>query len=129
MRRLPALFKASASPCMESAIYMPPSMLQRVTPGVTLCSMLGGMYMADSIQGDAEALNKAGGLRMQSYRLALLALENEEQLLQEHIAKFEQTLLDYSLARAIGNDPASTLHRLYGKAVERWRDSMLPLLQ
>ncbi|WP_312936929.1 histidine kinase [Stutzerimonas nitrititolerans] len=97
--------------------------------GVTLCSMLGGMYMADSIQGDAEALNKAGSLRMQSYRLTLLALENEEQLLQEHIAKFEQTLLDYSLARAIGNDPASTLHRLYGKAVERWRDSMLPLLQ
>jgi len=97
--------------------------------GVTLCSMLGGMYMADSIQGDAEALNKAGSLRMQSYRLTLLALENEEQLLQEHIAKFEQTLLDYSLARAIGNDPASTLHRLYGKAVERWHDSMLPLLQ
>ncbi len=35
--------------------------------------MLGGMHLSDSIRGDAAALNKAGSLRMQAYRLALLA--------------------------------------------------------
>lgn len=96
--------------------------------GVTLASMLGGMYLADSIQGDAEALNKAGSLRMQSYRLALLALEDESRLLPEHMEEFERTLQTYSLQRAIGHNPNSPLHLLYSRAVTRWNESMLPLL-
>lgn len=97
--------------------------------GVTLASMLGGMYLADSIQGDAEALNKAGSLRMQSYRLALLALEDEGKVLPDYIKEFENTLQNYSLLRAIGDNPHSSLQALYGKALHRWRDSMLPLLR
>jgi two-component system nitrate/nitrite sensor histidine kinase NarX len=97
--------------------------------GVTLASMLGGMYLADSIQGDAEALNKAGSLRMQSYRLALLALEDEGKVLPTYIKEFEDTLQNYSLLRAIGDNPRSSLHSIYGKALHRWREAMLPLLQ
>jgi len=95
---------------------------------ITLASMLGGMYLADSIQGDAEALNKAGSLRMQSYRLALLALEDESSLLLQHVEEFEHTLQTYALQRAIGHNPNSPLHMLYSRAITRWNDAMLPLL-
>src|SRR5690554_2408979 len=68
-----------------------------------LASMLGGMYLAESIRGDAEAINKAGRMRMQSVRLALImntepdeeisALEqNSQSTIANYISEFESTI-------------------------------------
>ncbi len=96
---------------------------------VMLFSMLAGMGLSDSIRGDAEALNKAGSLRMQAYRLALLTNEAEGQDLSEYITEFENTLKTHSLRAAIGKNTQAVRFQKYAQAERQWRQLMLPLLQ
>lgn len=97
--------------------------------GVMLLSMLGGMHLSDSIRGDAEALNKAGSLRMQVYRLALLTSEAAIDDLPAYITAFENTLKTPALIRAIDKDAQHRLTIKYARVEYQWRQLMLPLLQ
>ncbi len=97
--------------------------------GVMLASMLGGMHLSDSIRGDAAALNKAGSLRMQAYRLALLANEAAVQDLPAYIAEFENTLATPALMTAIDKNTQHDLPLRYAQVQYQWRQLMLPLLQ
>ncbi len=97
--------------------------------GVMLVSMLGGMHLSDSIRGDAAALNKAGSLRMQAYRLALLANEAATEDLPAYIAEFERTLTTPALMTAIDKNAQHDLSRRYARVQHQWRQLMLPLLQ
>ena len=97
--------------------------------GVMLASMLGGMHLSDSIRGDAAALNKAGSLRMQAYRLALLANEAAVQDLPAFIAEFENTLATPALMTAIDKNTQHDLPLRYAQVQYQWRQLMLPLLQ
>ena len=97
--------------------------------GVMLASMLGGMHLSDSIRGDAAALNKAGSLRMQAYRLALLANEAAVKDLPIYIAEFESTLATPALMTAIDKNTQHDLSRRYVQVQHQWRQLMLPLLQ
>ena len=96
---------------------------------VMLVSMLGGMYLSDSIRGDAAALNKAGSLRMQAYRLALLTGESEVYELPAYIAEFEATLITPSLMTAIDKNAQHKLSTRYARVQHQWQQLMLPLLQ
>ena len=97
--------------------------------GVMLASMLGGMHLSDSIRGDAAALNKAGSLRMQAYRLALLANEAAVNELPAYIAEFESTLATPALLTAIDKNTQHNLAKRYVQVQHQWRQLMLPLLQ
>lgn len=97
--------------------------------GVMLVSMLGGMHLSDSIRGDAEALNKAGSLRMQAYRLALLTSEAAIDELSGYIAEFEGTLTTPALMIAIDTNVRQGLTSKYAQVEHQWRQLMLPLLQ
>lgn len=97
--------------------------------GVMLVSMLGGMHLSDSIRGDAEALNKAGSLRMQAYRLALLTSEAAIEDLPGYIAEFEGTLTTPALLIAIDKNAQHHLTTKYAQVEYQWRQLMLPLLQ
>lgn len=96
---------------------------------VMLISMLGGMYLSDSIRGDAEALNKAGSLRMQAYRLTVLANEAATEDLPAYISDFEDTLRTASLVTAVNRGEQHFLFKKYGQVENQWRQLMLPLLQ
>ncbi len=96
---------------------------------VMMVSMLGGMHLSDSIRGDAEALNKAGSLRMQAYRLALLTSEVETEDLPDYIAKFEETLTTPSLLAAVDKNTVHHLPQIYQRVDYQWRQLMLPLLE
>lgn len=96
---------------------------------VILVSMLGGMYQADSIGGDAEALNKSGSLRMQIYRLALLATDTQRQDIPLYIAEFEEVLTAPIVKRVIAKNDEYKLLTKYDRVVHQWRELMLPLLQ
>lgn len=97
--------------------------------GVIFVSMLGGMYLSDSIRGDAAALNKAGSLRMQAYRLALLTGEADIKELPVYIAEFEATLITPSLMTAIDKNVPHELSTKYALVLDQWRQLMLPLVQ
>lgn len=92
---------------------------------VTLLTMLGGLYMADALEGDAEAINQAGSLRMLTYRLAATAAY-EPDAIPSQIAKLEATLHSRTLQAAL------TRHRNltapHADIVRRWETQLRPLL-
>ncbi len=100
-----------------------------------LLSMLAGMYLSESIRGDAEAINKAGSLRMQSYRLALAISGSPQGVkgvpgpeeIQARIDEFHQTIHARSLAQAVKGK--TELAASYQEIVNRWQSLMRPLLE
>lgn len=96
--------------------------------GVILISMLGGMYLSESVRSDAEALNKAGSLRMQAYRLALLTGDPERQSLPTYVSEFETALTTPAIMAVVGDKAQDSLSIKYELVQRQWRQLMLPLL-
>ena len=96
--------------------------------GFSLVSMLASLYLADALEGDAEAINQAGSLRMQAYRLAFTAEQGPQRLLEERIATLEQTLLSASLRSALHRHGSTQLPALHAGVLQHWQARMRPLL-
>ncbi len=96
--------------------------------GFSLMSLLGSLYLADALEGDAEAINHAGSLRMQTYRLAFVAEQGSPQALAEHIAALENTLESSSLRSALHRHRNSDLPALHATVLRHWQQRMRPLL-
>jgi two-component system nitrate/nitrite sensor histidine kinase NarX len=107
-----------------------------VIAGMALASMSLSVYVTVNAQNDAEAINLAGSLRMQSYRigntLALAERGRERdpgtQLaseIEEFSAKLNVSIIPQVVADA-GNAP---LARSYQQVVNNWNEQMQPLLE
>jgi len=96
--------------------------------GITLISMLGGLHMADSVEGDAGAINQAGSLRMQAYRLALIA-DQDTGTLNQQLEAMDATLASASIASALLRHDGSGLPELHALAMHQWQRTMRPLLE
>jgi len=93
---------------------------------VTLLSMLGNLYMADALEGDAEAINQAGSLRMLTWRLATSAEYEPREVMELQLAKLEATLNSRTLHAAV--DRHNRLESVHEGIVARWNQSLRPLL-
>ena len=95
--------------------------------------MTGALFIAARADGEAEAVNVAGQLRMQSYRIAtyLLSLEaglpvREDAALPRLVAGFERRLRHPALA---GEGAVQGESRdLYRRVRQRWREEVRPIL-
>lgn len=96
--------------------------------GFALVSMLGSLYLADALEGDAEAMNQAGSLRMQAYRLAFTAEHGPQDLLAERIETLERTLRSASLRSALHRHGDTPLPGLHAGVMQHWQERMRPLL-
>ncbi len=96
--------------------------------GVSLVSMLASLYLADALEGDAEAINQAGSLRMQAYRLAFTAEHGSQALLYERIETLQQTLRSPSLRSALHRHDGTRLPVLHAAVSQHWEQGMRPLL-
>ncbi len=96
--------------------------------GVSLVSMLASLYLADALEGDAEAINQAGSLRMQAYRLAFTAEHGSQALLYERIETLQQTLRSPSLRSALHRHDSTRLPVLHAAVSQHWEQGMRPLL-
>ncbi len=96
--------------------------------GVSLLSMLANLYLADALEGDAEAINQAGSLRMQAYRLAFTAEHGSQALLYERIETLQQTLRSASLRSALHRHGSTRLPALHAAVSQHWEQDMRPLL-
>ncbi|WP_256578192.1 histidine kinase [Pseudomonas sp. PIC25] len=117
-----------ALPASRHSIVLHTTLAFVIIIGVTLASMLGGLYMADAIEGDAAAINKAGSLRMQSYRLALLADLGNPLELSEAVGEFEHTLQAPVLLQALRRHRNQPLTELHQRTLRHWALQMRPLL-
>lgn len=96
--------------------------------GFSLVSMLASLYLADALEGDAEAINQAGSLRMQAYRLAFTAEHGPHELLEERIEMLERTLRSSSLRSALHRHGSTELPALHAGVLQHWVERMRPLL-
>ena len=94
---------------------------------VSVLSLLGNLYVADALNGDAAAINQAGSLRMQSYRIAVSLSSAEQPLLEEQIKGMNATLSGPVLQSTLRRHPDSPLSDNYQRVREHWQQTMLPL--
>lgn len=103
---------------------------------LALLSMVSSVFIAESTKGDATAINLAGSLRMQSYRIATRLQQPDDgaaqhrQNVEKEIAEFERRLGNLRQTDVIaqnnkGDRRAQTLNAI----AAFWRDTLKPTLQ
>ncbi len=99
-------------------------------------SMVSSVIIAETTQGVAAAVNQAGTLRMQSYRIAnALAQEiaSSNTVLppasdtDKMVAEFETRLLDSRLVSVLSRNPHNRLGAVYRDISRQWHEEIKPL--
>jgi two-component system nitrate/nitrite sensor histidine kinase NarX len=94
---------------------------------LAVASMSTSWMVAETTQGSGKAINVAGSLRMQSWRMATLyqrALNGEPgyaQQLQQAISRFENDLQAESILAVLPDDETAPLKQVYRKVEADWR--------
>ena len=94
--------------------------------------MLSSVYLAETTHGDAGAINQAGTLRMQSYRIAatLADIEHGDAGRARALAEeFEQRLHSPRLVAVLNRDPRSAAAQAHTVLVATWESSVRPGLE
>ncbi len=102
---------------------------------LAVCGMASAVFVARSTHGEAAAVNQAGSLRMQSYHIAA-ALEagrnGGSDPFRDIVAltsEFEQRLTSPRLTDVVDATRRKSIQEGYQLVVDRWRQTILPLLQ
>lgn len=102
---------------------------------LALLSMLASLVIAEATRGNAAAINLAGSLRMQSYRIAsrLLVQDGESptehgRIVRQAMDDFEQRLRDATLVEALPTVQNDPLRHQYREVVDTWSNTLHPLL-
>lgn len=95
---------------------------------LALASMLASIIIAEASRGDAGAINVAGSLRMQSYRLAtyLQTEPLDQRRLTSYISSFEQALEGRALRGPVPAQAADSLRQSYQRVHDVWHQRMRP---
>jgi len=101
---------------------------------LAVISMLSSVFIAETTEGMATAINQSGSLRMQSYRIGV-ALADESvpaRTRAERAAalaeEFESRLLSPRLVNAIPGRPGDEVTRAYARVTELWEREVWPPL-
>ncbi len=101
---------------------------------LALVSMTSTIIIAENSKGEAEAINLAGSLRMQSFRIASLLLDRSDPNVTHHATeiviamnRLEATLLAPRLAAIVPRDSRDQRRMAYGRIVSNWNTAMRPL--
>ena len=103
--------------------------------GMALASMSLSVYVTLRAQDDAEAINLAGSLRMQSYRIGYIlagteyaVAPNSRDALTQERERFSAKLYESSIAELVEKSANTPLQSSYRQVVANWRENMEPLL-
>ncbi|TVO77728.1 histidine kinase [Sedimenticola selenatireducens] len=98
-------------------------------------TMLGSVIIEEMTQGHAAAINQAGTLRMQSYRIAtrLVYQANIDQelywkLTDDLVREFEQRLTNPRLTTVIPDEAEHALRKSYNRINLQWHKKIKPVL-
>ncbi len=104
---------------------------------LALTSMLVSLLVTLNTQDDAEAINIAGSMRMQSYRIAVQLQQSVDgsvdtaglaATLAEERRTFSEKLYQSSIARVAGKSSEESLKHAYNQVVDNWENRMVPVL-
>ena len=98
-------------------------------------AMLGSIIISEATTGEAGAINQAGTLRMQSYRIANVVVYQQEvdaadywQNTRALVHEFEARLNDPRLTALVPENPDHELRRAYNRITRKWERVIKPLL-
>jgi two-component system, NarL family, nitrate/nitrite sensor histidine kinase NarX len=102
---------------------------------LAVSSMVTSVFIGRTIQGEASAVNLAGSLRMQSYRIATQLLSADKvdarthwQRMQGLLQNFEGRLYSSGLTDIVPTDPNHDVRLGYERVKRAWDDEIRPLL-
>lgn len=100
---------------------------------LALVSMSTSWMIAETTQGNGQAINIAGSLRMQSWRMASLYQQQittsvTSAALQQAIQRFEADLTGVPIQSVLPVDTTTPLRRVYQQVVSAWQDKIKPEL-
>lgn len=97
-----------------------------------LLSMLGSMMIAETLEGDAAAINLSGSLRMQSYRMTTLRAQEANptanNALLSTIEEHEQRLYSSVLTQAVKSNHEESLINRVDSLHSEWNEHVKPAL-
>lgn len=94
-----------------------------------LLSMFGSMMVAETLEGDAQAINLSGSMRMQSYRMANAKLmETPEGVLRVLIEEFEKKINSPMLSHIISTSDSRELGAQLDRIHGHWHTILKPIL-
>ncbi len=106
---------------------------------ITLLAILGmstSWMVAETTQGSGQAINIAGSLRMQSWRMASIhqqLVHKDDPLqrtrLEQAITQFEQDLTSDSIQSVLPTDANGSLRFTYEAIQTHWQQNIMPALQ
>ncbi len=100
-------------------------------------SMVSSVIIAELTQGVASAINQAGTLRMQSYRIASALAQEKSgegdyaistETTNKLVNEFETRLFDARLVSVLSKSPKNKLNAAYQHIAQRWHEKIKPLL-
>ncbi|MEN8178275.1 MAG: histidine kinase [Pseudomonadota bacterium] len=102
---------------------------------LAVISMLSSVFIADTAEGYAAAINQAGTLRMQSYRIASSLVhdtDNDLQALGIHterlVNEFNDRLVSPRIHNVLSKGPCRSVLESYAIVEDRWLEKIHPLL-
>jgi two-component system nitrate/nitrite sensor histidine kinase NarX len=103
---------------------------------LAVVSMLSSVFIAKNSEGFAAAINQAGTLRMQSYRIAssLVHLPREEgrsaeEISQDLVHEFEERLFSPRIHSVLDKGADPNVHEAYETVESQWKNTMFPQLR
>lgn len=95
-------------------------------------SIAASLFVADTIQGEATAINESGALRMRSYRIASSLVYNAEdanhwQTTHTLINEFEKHLNSQGLTRILPTNAQHPLRTAYNRIKQQWQNDIRSL--
>ena len=103
---------------------------------LAMVSMLGSMFIAETSKGYAAAINQAGTLRMQSYRISTSLVQADEDELWETVYvtrqladEFKSRLFSERIHKVLDKGSSDEVRQAYQSVELEWQKVMLPMLQ
>ena len=103
---------------------------------LAMVSMLSSMFIAETSKGYAAAINHAGTLRMQSYRISTSLVQADEDELWETVYvtrqladEFKSRLFSERIHNVLNKGSSDQVKAAYQGVERDWQKVMLPMLQ
>ncbi|GAB2791957.1 two-component system sensor histidine kinase NarX [Halomonas shantousis] len=95
---------------------------------LALCSMVATIYLTETAQGDAQAINRAGSLRMQAWRLLAVASQVEQPRWQQLLEDMDGTYARIADTGLFARPQAPQTRRLR-ELQRQWQQLLRPALR
>lgn len=122
---------------LEKSLLLRLGLAMGLITTLAFVGMLSSVFIAETLEGQASAVNQAGTLRMQSYRIALDSSNYPEAAIDAKrleqtralVEEFQQRLYSPRLTGALAKTDSPAIHNSYTQVTERWRDDIRPQLE